>query len=284
MPIDLDQVVGAQLPSSVTEWDADDVILYHLGIGAGVPPTDERELTYTHEGSLRVLPTFGVLPTVGVVSGLGSVRGLSYSPALVLHGEHEIELYATIPPAGRVTSTGRVAAIYDKRKAAVAVVEVESRDDAGTLLFLNRFGIFLRGEGGFGGPPGPKAPRESPTRPPDMEIESPTLPQQALLYRLCGDKNPLHALPAIAKIAGFERPILHGLCSYGIALKAIIDRCLEGEIAKVASYFARFRDVVYPGETIITSAWREPDRILIQARVKERGSIVLSNASVLLRP
>lgn len=280
MPIDLATVVGASLPTTTFSWSKDTVILYHLAIGAGNPPVAPRELNYTYERGLRVLPTFAVIPPMDVLRGLPDVPGLSYNPALVLHGEHEVEIYGEIPASCTVHNTGRIAAVYDKRKAAVIVVEIESRDGQGKLLFLNRCSAFMRGEGGFGGPPGPRTLRELPDRPADMQIESPTLPQQALLYRLCGDKNPLHADPEFAKAAGFERPILHGLCSFGIVAKAVVDHCLDGDVSRLRTYDTRFREVVYPGETIVTSLWKEEERILVQARVKERQTLVLSNAAI----
>lgn len=280
MPIDLERVVGAMLPATTYRWSEDDVILYQLAIGAGSDPVDARELTYVYERGLRVLPTFAVIPPMNVLRGLLSVPGLSYNPALVLHGEHEIELHGAIPSTCSVTSTGQITDIYDKRKAAVVVVEIKSTDANDKLLFVNRCSIFLRGEGGFNGPPGPRSTREHPERAADLEVETRTLPQQALLYRLCGDKNPLHADPEFAKMAGFERPILHGLCSFGIAGKAVVDHGLDGDVERLRTFSVRFRDVVYPGETIITSMWREPGRILVQARSKERDSLVLSNAVV----
>ncbi|MFO0945735.1 MAG: MaoC/PaaZ C-terminal domain-containing protein [Planctomycetota bacterium] len=280
MPIDLDKAVGAVLPDVAIRWTPDDVILYHLGIGAGDRPTDPRELAYVYEQGLKVLPSFCVIPAMEAVRGMHSVPGLTFNPALVLHGEHEIEMMAPLPVAANVINSGRIKAIYDKRKAAVVVIETETKDETGRLLCYNRCSVFLRGEGSFGGPSGPKTARELPNRSPDQVIESPTLPQQALLYRLSGDKNPLHADPHFAGLAGFDRPILHGLCSYGIVCKAIVEHCFDGDTTRMQSYSVRFRDVVYPGETIVTSLWNEDGRILVQAHVKERQSLVLTNACV----
>ena len=151
------------------------------------------------------------------------------------------------------------------------------------MLFVNRFSLFLRGAGGFGGDSGPKAGNVAPERAPDHVVESPTLPQQALLYRLSGDKNPLHADPEFAKMGGFDKPILHGLCSYGIVCKAAVDHAIGGDTAKVARYQARFAGVVFPGETIVTSLWNEGGKILIAAKTKERGTAVISNAAITLR-
>jgi acyl dehydratase len=155
--------------------------------------------------------------------------------------------------------------------------------DSGEALFTNRFSLFLRGEGGFGGEPGPKAGNKAPEREPDGTIEVPSLPQQALLYRLSGDKNPLHADPEMAKMAGFDKPIIHGLCSYGIVCKAIVDHVLGGDVTKVAGYAARFAGVGFPGETYQISHWKEGDKILVTATSKERGAPIITNAAISLR-
>jgi len=202
---------------------------------------------------------------------------------MLLHGEQDIEIHQPIPTEATVTNSGHVAGIYDKGKAALVVLEVKTRDEAGKPLFTNRLSLFLRGEGGFGGESGPKAGNEAPTRAPDGVITSTTLPQQALIYRLSGDKNPLHADPDFAKMGGFDKPIIHGLCSYGIVCKAIVDKVLGGDVTKVARYQARFAGVGFPGETYLTSYWKEGDKILIQAKSKERDAIIISNAAITVR-
>ncbi|MEN8183633.1 MAG: MaoC/PaaZ C-terminal domain-containing protein, partial [Myxococcota bacterium] len=212
-----------------------------------------------------------------------SVPGLQFNFAMLLHGEQDLEIHKPIPTEAKIENSGRVAGIYDKGKAALVVLEVTSKDESGDTLFVNRFSLFLRGEGGFGGESGPKAGNRPPEREPDLVAESPTLPQQALLYRLSGDKNPLHADPEFAKLGGFDKPILHGLCSYGVVCKAVVDSALDGDTAKVARYQARFAGVVFPGETIVTSMWREGDQVLIQAKAKERDTPVITNAAISLR-
>ena len=283
MAIDPTKALGAKIEGGRASWTRDDVILYHLGIGAGAPPTDPGELAYTYEKNLKVLPSYGVIPAFRSLVGLAGVPGLQFSPALLLHGEQDLEIHGEIPIEGAVTTEGKIAGIYDKGKAAVVVLETVSTLESGGPLFTNRFSIFLRGEGGFGGDPGPKAANPRPDREPDEVVESPTLPQQALLYRLSGDKNPLHADPEFAKLGGFDQPILHGLCSFGIVCKAVTDRALGGETSRVARYQVRFAGVVFPGETLVTSLWREGDRILIEAKTRERGSPVLSNAAITVR-
>ncbi len=286
MPIDPAKAIGAQLPPGVTSWNADDVILYHLGIGAGTGPgkvTDSRELAYTYERYLKVLPSFGVLHAGSGPGGLGAVPGVSINYALVLHGEQKIEIHRPIPTAASTETQSRIKAIHDKGKAALIVIETETREQGGAALFTNTTAIFARGEGGFGGDPGPRPGNDAPDRAPDLVVESPTAPHQALLYRLNGDKNPLHIDPEFAKMGGFDVPILHGLCSYGVVCKAVVDHALDGAVERVAGYEARFTGVVYPGETIVTSMWREDGRILLSAKTAERGSPVLGNAAITLR-
>lgn len=285
MPIDPSRAVGALVGETATSWDEDDVILYHLALGVGSDPLDPRQLAYCYENGLRVLPSFGVIPAQTAMIGvLGGVPGLEFNPIMLLHGEQELEVTTgLVPTSAAVRNVARVAAVYDKGKAALAVVEVETRAAGGELLFLNRFGLFLRGEGGFGGDPGPKMGEPAPQGAPDLVVESPTLPQQALLYRLLGDKNPLHADPAFAALGGFERPILHGLCTYGIACRAAVDGLLAGDTASVASYRVRFAGVVMPGDTVVTSLWRRDGHIHLESVNRERGTPVLTQGTITLR-
>jgi acyl dehydratase len=294
MPIDRDKALGATLGTSQGSYEADDVILYHLGVGAGFAATDEHELEYTFEKKLKVLPSFAVVAGSsfssrvrrsggGGMGGLGKVPGLEFNPAMLLHGEQEIAIHQPLPTAASFTTEGRIAEIFDKGKAALVIVENVSKDESGEPLFTQRMSLFLRGEGGFGGPSGPKAGNTRPERAADGVLESRTLPQQALLYRLNGDKNPLHADPEFAKMGGFDAPIIHGLCSYGIACKAIVDGALGGDTTRVSGYAARFAGVAFPGETYLTSWWQEGGRILLETKSKERDALIISNAAVTLR-
>jgi acyl dehydratase len=293
MPIDREKALGAELGETTGSYGPDDVILYHLGIGAGFRATDPGELEYTFEKNLKVLPSFTVAASSGMTArarqkdgdargGFLDVPGLSYNRAMLLHGEQEIVLHRPLPTSAELATRGRVAEIWDKGKAALVVVEYATRDADGPL-FTNRMSLFLRGEGGFGGPPGPKPGNERPDRAPDGTVDSPTLPQQALLYRLNGDKNPLHADPEFAKRGGFDRPILHGLCSFGIVCKAIVDAALGGDPTRVARYSARFAGVAFPGETLRTSWWRENGALILDVQSAERSAPVISNAAVQLR-
>jgi len=282
MPIDLEKAVGAELAGGTAVWTEDDVILYHLGVGAGVPPTDPAELRYAYEGDLQVLPTYATIPQFPVMMSVGYGPGFDINPAMILHGEHEILVHEPIPTSGTVIQNGSVTEILDKGTGALAVVEIVSTlEKTGKPLFTNRASIFIRGEGGVGGGSGPSATDLTPSRDPDHVVESVTLPQQALLFRMAsGDKNPLHADPGFAAFAGFDRPILHGLCTYGIVCKAVVDHALEGRADAVASFRARFSGVVYPGETLISSVWDDGAQLIVNAIAKERGVTVLSNGVV----
>ncbi len=285
MPIDLAMAVGAALPETVYSWSDDDVILYHLGIGAGNPPTDPIELRYCYEGDLHVLPTYATIPQFSMMMSMGAAHGMDIDLSRVLHGEHEIQVHDEIPTSGTVVQQGVITNIYDKGKGALALVQIVSvLEKTGAPIFTNRASIFIRGEGGFGGDPGPPPAPGPPDRAPDHVVASPTLPQQALLYRRAsGDPNPLHVDPGFALFAGFDRPILHGLCTYGIVGKAVVDHALDSEPHRVASFAARFSGVVFPGETIVTRIWEDGGHLSVVAEAEERGVVVLSNGAVNVR-
>ncbi len=280
MPIDVAAAVGAELAPTTFSWSDEDIILYHLGIGAGGAPTDPDELRYCYEGDLHVLPTYATIPQFSMMMSLGLVEGVDIDLSRVLHGEHEITLHRPIPTTGTVTQSGVVTDVFDKGKGALVMLEIVSTlERTGEPIFTNRAGVFIRGEGGFGGDPGPSSPAQAPDREPDHVVESSTLPQQALLYRIAsGDRNPLHVDPGFAAFAGYERPILHGLCTYGIVGKAVVDRVLGSDPTRVRSFRARFSGVVFPGETLLTRIWVERDRLFLVAEAVERGVVVLSSA------
>jgi len=283
MPIDREKAMAHRTEPGHGSYKQDDVILYHLGVGAGNPPTDPGELQYTYEKNLKVLPSFTTVVNAGGGAALFNAPGLEFNPAMLLHGEQDVEIHKPLPPAAKLRGQSRISDIFDKGKAALVILEIKADDEDGDPLFTTRMSLFLRGEGGFGGPSGPKASNVAPDRAPDGVVESKTLPQQALLYRLCGDKNPLHCDPEFAAMGGFDRPIIHGLCSYGIVCKAIVDGVLGGDVAKVARYQARFRGVGFPGETYLTSYWREGNKLIIESRSKERDAVIISNAAITLR-
>lgn len=273
MPIDADRAVAAEPRSTEIRWDSKDVQLYHLGLGAGVPATDPDELRYTLESRLHVLPSFATVAGAGrgAVGGLNG-PGLDIDLASVLHGGQSVRVHRPIPVAGSAVSTSRIAAVHDKGKAAVLVLRTEAADDEGPL-WTSDSQIFVRGEGGFGGERGPSARTELPSRDADKTVEKAVREDQALLYRLCGDLNPLHADPEFAARAGFDRPILHGLCSYGMTLKAVVDTLLGGDVGRVRSYTTRFAGVVFPGESLRIRMWAdspEPGRVQVSVTAVER--------------
>ena len=274
MAIDL-SAIGKQLNPATFDYTDRDVMLYALGVGATT-----SELAFVYEKNLKVLPTFGVVPAFPVMMGIGQL--IEINPVMVLHGEQRIELRTQIPTSGKLTTVGKIAAIYDKGSGAVVVVESETKDAAGAALFANTSSIFIRGEGGFGGDRGPSASNKNvpPERTPDHTIEYKTSTEQAAIYRLSGDRNPLHIDPEFAKMAGFDRPILHGLCTFGHVGRAILHACCGGDPARFKSFEVRFSGVVYPGETIVTQIWKESaGRYVVQAQAKERGEAVISNAA-----
>jgi acyl dehydratase len=179
-----------------------------------------------------------------------------------------------------VRTRGSIAGIYDKGRDAVIVVESTTSDADDRPLVTNRYTLFLRGAGGFGGESSAPSAPDAPDRPADLVVETPTLPQQALLYRLCGDRNPLHVDPEVAHAAGFERPILHGLCTYGVVLRSVVGAVLDGDVEALRSYRARFSGVVFPGETIVTEVWRDDSTLHLRASTVERGAPVLTRATI----
>ncbi|KUL51314.1 MaoC/PaaZ C-terminal domain-containing protein [Streptomyces sp. NRRL S-1521] len=270
MPIDAAKAVAAEPRSAEIAWDHKDVQLYHLGLGAGVPATAPEELRYTLESRLHVLPSFATVAGagMGVVGGL-SAPGVEVDLAAVLHGGQSITLHRPIPVGGKAVTTSRVAAVYDKGKAAVLVLRSETADAEGPL-WTSDAQIFVRGEGGFGGDRGPSVRLPDPEGEPDLTVQRPVREDQALLYRLSGDWNPLHADPEFAALAGFDRPILHGLCTYGMTLKAVVDTRLGGDVSRVRAYSTRFAGVVFPGETLRIRMWHAEGRVRAAVTAVER--------------
>jgi acyl dehydratase len=261
MPINLDDAIGAELDPVEFSWRSSDVQLYHLGLGAGADPLDERELRYLVDDTPQVLPTFGNVAQTFHMTEPPTVQfpGIDIELSKVLHASEAVSIPGPIPPSGTGRAVTRFTEIWDKGKAAVIWSETTVTTPDGNPLWTQKRSIFARGEGGFGGDRGPSTSVQPPDRAPDAEVALPILPQQALLYRLCGDRNPLHSDPEFASAAGFPRPILHGLCTYGIGCKTIVDTFLDGDVTRVGSYGARFAGVVFPGETLKASIWKEDD-------------------------
>ncbi|MDF1602630.1 MaoC/PaaZ C-terminal domain-containing protein [Nocardioides sp. YIM 152315] len=263
MPIDPAVAIGAELGSVDFSWTESDVLLYHLALGA-------TDLSYTLEtAGLQVLPSFGVVAPTFHASDPPplDLPGCDINLAQVVHGSQSISVAGPVPPSGSATVTTRISEIWDKGKAAVIWQEGTATTPSGERLWTTRSSIFVRGEGGWGGDRGSAEPVEPPDRTPDADTTYDVWPQQALLYRLCGDRNPLHADPEFAKAAGFPAPILHGLCTYGIVLRTLTDELLGGDAATVAGFGVKFAGVVFPGETIRVRGWREGDRVVGSAAV-----------------
>ncbi len=259
------EAVGRTSEPTERSWEHTDALLYALGVGAGSLDPTGFELDLTTENSAgvtqRVLPTFTTIVGQG---GGGAVLSFGdYDPAMLVHGEQAIALHGEIPTAGTVSTVTRVAGIYDKGSAGLVVLESESRHAAsGDLAFSARTALFIRGAGGFGGPRNPEGDEAStlaaepiPTREPDEVVSYATRPDQALLYRLSGDRNPLHSDPVFAKRAGFDRPILHGLCTYGFTGRALLHTVCGSDPARFGAMRARFSKPTMPGDTLTISVW-----------------------------
>lgn len=272
MSLNLD-IIGKKMEPVAFSYDEDTVILYALGIGAGAD-----ELDFVYEKDLKVLPTFAVVPLMPVLFSFFTSAGLNLYA--LLHGEQKIILHGPIPSRGVLHTEATCESIYDKGdKGAVVNIGMETRDEAGTLLFENKTVVVDRSAGNFGGDRGPKAEKLDPPEgvTPDFRIEQ-TIPiDQAALYRLSGDKNPLHIDPDFAKRAGFDRPILHGLCSFGYAGRAILRGLGLVDPTRLKTYAVRFMNVVYPGDALITEGWKAGAGRYIVRTTNQDGRTVLGN-------
>jgi acyl dehydratase len=275
------------LPPRITRqiYTKRDTILYALGVGAGIDnPTDLSALRYVYERDLVALPTMAIV--LAAPPFWFDDPGLGIDWQRVLNAGQDLVLERPLPTEGSVSTELKIEAIWDKGKDRGAVME-SSRillDAAGSRLAAIRQTHFLRGNGGFGGLPPPKidehpAPRD---RAPDQVIDLPTRPEQALLYRLSGDYNPLHADPEVARSAGFQGPILHGSCTFGIVARAVLQACGGAQTGHLRRFGARFSSPVYPGETIQTQIWRESSGILFRARSLDRNLVVLDRGMAVI--
>jgi acyl dehydratase len=269
MPID-PKAVGLTGGPARRSWSSKDALLYALGVGAGT-----EELAFTTENTKDAPQR--VLPTMAVVLGGGGVpfdKLGSFNPALMLHGAQGIELFDEIPPDGEIESTGRIAAIWDKGKAASVDLVSDSVNVAtGKPLFRTKMTAFFRGEGGWGGERGPSVNFEVPSRKPDHEVSYATRIDQALIYRLSGDRNPLHSDPAFAKLGGFPRPILHGLCTYGFTGRALLHALCGGDPKRFKAMEGRFSKPVMPGDELTISMWVDGKQCLFQTKNQD-GDVV----------
>jgi len=275
--IDL-SIVGKKTKPSVFEYTWKDVVLYALGIGA-----QADELSFVYEdapGGLKVLPSFCVIP--GFV-GTTIDFGVELDMTRIVHGDQLIRLYRPIAPEGKIVVLGEVTDIYDKIKAAVFKIRVQGKTEEGELLFETESSQYYRGAGGFGGNPGPKAEPLDPPKgaAPDFSVSYAIPENQAALYRLNGDLSLIHIDPGFAEKSGFERPILHGLCSFGYATRAILCSLCEGDVTRFKEFKARSSGVVVPGDTLTTQGWKgNGGRYIIQARTGQ--GVVMSHAYAII--
>ncbi len=287
--IDLDLASKAETTVESTHGEHE-VALYALGVGAAADPLDKQDLSLVYElnsGGFNVLPTYAVMPAMNAMLGMAKegkppLPGLNYGFDRVLHGEQYTELKYPFPTKGKLKHTFRFKGAYDKAPHAVVLLGITTTDESGEEIAYNEISTFVRGAGGWGGERGPSGDINlAPERGPDAVIEEKTDLNQALLYRLSGDWNPLHADPAFAKAFGFDKPILHGLCTYGFVGRHVIKAFAGNDPRKFKSIKVRFADSVFPGETLVTRMWKESDtRIVFETKVKERDKLVIKNAAV----
>ena len=279
MAIDYQKLKNWHFPDLEHRYEAKDTILYALGVGCGADPMDRTELPFVYEDGLKALPTMAVVLGYPGFWLKDPATGVDWRK--ILHGEQGLVIHKALPASGTVIGRTRVTEIVDKGpgKGALLYSDRDVLDKAtGDLLATLTSTTFLRGEGGFGGPSGPSpAPHALPERAPDIAVDLKTLPQAALIYRLSGDDNPLHADPDVAAAAGFERPILHGLCSYAVAGRAVLKACCGNDPTRLKRFDLRFSAPVMPGETIRTEIWRDGSTVSFRARVVERDVVVLNN-------
>lgn len=261
-----------------------DTILYALGLGYGDDPTDESELRFVYEEKLAALPMMAVVLGYPGFWLRDERTGVDWKK--VLHGEQGVILHKPLPASGTVIGKTRVTGIVDKgaEKGSLMFSERDVVDKkTGALLATLKSTTVMRGNGGYGGPnPATPEPHKLPERAPDVVLDLQTLPQAALIYRLSGDYNPLHAVHAVARAAGFERPILHGLCTFGVAGRAILRVCCDNDPLRLAEMHLRFSAPVYPGETISTEMWRDGKTISFRALALPRNVVVLNNGRAVL--
>jgi (3R)-3-hydroxyacyl-CoA dehydrogenase / 3a,7a,12a-trihydroxy-5b-cholest-24-enoyl-CoA hydratase / enoyl-CoA hydratase 2 len=287
--IDVDAALNYKYPEQTSSYDERDVALYALGVGAAKDPNNEADLALVYEMSgkgMKVLPSFGVIPAINMVfsqakSGVNA-PGLNFGLDRILHGEQYTELKRPLPTHAKLTTKATVKSIYDKGKGATVGTEFITYDENGDELIKNEVTTFVRGAGGWGGDRGPSAEvNVPPDRKPDKTFEQKTDDNQALLYRLSGDWNPLHADPSFAKNFGFAKPILHGLATFGFATRAVINAFApEQDPRYVKSIRVRFASTVLPGETIVTDMWKDGDKVIFRCTDKEKGEVCISNAAI----
>ena len=279
MPLNPDKLLALDIPDVEHTYGPKDCILYALGLGLGQDPTDEQQLAFVYEKHLKVLPTFPVVQGYSAYTFRRPELGITWTH--VVHGEHAVRLHAPIAPEGTVIGRSRILDVIDKGAGKGALIYSERRildkTDGRLLATINQT-TFCRADGGFGGAKREApAPHALPERAPDLSCDLPTRPETALIYRLSGDVNPLHAEPTFAREAGYPRPILHGLATFGVAGHALLKTLCNYDPARLTAMAGRFSAPVFPGETIRTEIWRDGDVVSFRARALERYVIAINN-------
>ena len=276
MPINYDEIMSMTSENVEISYSDKDSILYSLGVGLGNDPMNMAELKYVYENSQVALPSMAT--NFQYHSPLLLKANINF--ILVVHGEQKLSFTNPLPVSGDFISNAKVIGCYDKGAGKGAIIDVETtiklkKDNTEICKLIST--TFARGDGGFGGPESTKSEIFKPEGEPDFVHEIKTKPDQALIFRLSGDYNPLHSDPNFAKTAGFEKPILHGMCTYGIACRSLVESVCEGDAKRLKKFDCRFSSPVYPGETIVTEMWKNGSKVYYQSKVKERDKIVIKN-------
>ena len=286
MALNIDVLNSLDIPPVEQTLEARDVILYALGIGLGSDPLDAQQLQYVYERNLRMLPTMAIV--LGYGGALSQYGNTGITHTHVVHGEQGFAIHRPLPVAGKVIGKTRVSGVVDKGEGRGALVYTETvvreaGNDAPLVTLTSS--TFCRADGGFGGPTGPVPPLHTvPKTSPDLVCDLATLPQAALIYRLSGDYNPLHADPAYAKRGGYDRPILHGRCTFGVVGHALLKTCCAYDPTRLVAMAGRFSAPVFPGETIRTEIWQDGETVSFRATVPARDIVVLNNGKARIKP
>ncbi|WP_439366115.1 MaoC/PaaZ C-terminal domain-containing protein [Bradyrhizobium sp. DASA03005] len=284
MAINYEELMAMKKLGQKYSYSDRDVMLYALGIGMGADPLGQKELAFVNEATATARP-LKVVPTFASVAAGFAEPGEFNLNSIALDGERDITFHGALPPAADITADSSVIAVYDKGKDKGAVIRFRTvlKGSHGEPLATLVTSYFARGDGGFGGPSDrqPK-PHQMPSRTPDRIVDIRTRPDQGLIYRLCGDRHPLHSDPAFAKQAGFPRPILHGMCTYGITCRGILQTYADYDPGAFRRHAARFSSPVYPGETVTLEMWKDGNAVSFEASVKKRGVTVVKNGMTML--
>jgi acyl dehydratase len=285
MPINYEELMALKNLGQKYAYGDREVMLYAYGIGMGADPMNEHELAFVNEATATPRP-LKVVPTFASVAAWGAGPGeMNLNRMMVVDGERDITFHQPLAVAANLIVDSRVLAVFDKGKDKGAVIRHQTvlKNDRGEELATLVASRFARGDGGFGGPSeGQPEPHKVPTRAPDRSVDIPTRPDQALIYRLCGDRNPLHSDPEFARRAGFPKPILHGMCTFGITCRGILQTYADYDPAAFRQHAARFSSPVYPGETVTLDMWKDGNVISFEARVKARDAIVIRSGKAVL--